>query len=131
MIIFTNGCFDILHRGHIEYLQQSRSLGSRLIVGLNSDASVKRLKGEDRPINNQSDRALILSALSCVDEVHIFDDDTPYSLIENIRPDVITKGGDYSPSGVVGNDLSKVVIIPYIEGKSTSGVIDAIKGNGD
>lgn len=129
VIVFTNGCFDILHAGHVEYLQRSRELGSRLIVGLNSDNSVRRLKGPQRPINTEDDRAFVLSALSCVDEVRIFYDDTPHSLIRQIRPDIITKGGDYTPEEVVGADIAKVVILPYVEGRSTSGVINAIKGN--
>ena len=92
MIVFTNGCFDLLHVGHVRYLQQSKSLGSRLVVGLNSDSSVRRLKGLCRPINLQDDRAEILRSLACVDEVIIFDEDTPYNLIRQVRPDIITKG---------------------------------------
>ncbi len=129
MIVFTNGCFDILHAGHVQYLQRSRELGSKLIVGLNSDSSVRNIKGQERPINNQDDRAFVLRSLSCVDEVCIFCDDTPYSLIRQIRPNIITKGGDYSIDKVVGHDIAKVVILPYTDGKSTSGVIHAIKGN--
>jgi len=129
VIVFTNGCFDILHAGHVEYLQRSRELGSKLIVGLNSDNSVRRLKGPQRPVNTEYDRAFVLSALSCVDEVRIFHDDTPHSLIRQIRPDIITKGGDYIPEEVVGADIAKVIILPYVEGRSTSGVINAIKGN--
>lgn len=126
-IIFTNGCFDILHKGHVEYLKKSKDLGSRLIVGLNSDESVKRLKGLDRPINNQEDRKTVLESLGCVDEVIIFDEDTPYELIKNTRPDIITKGGDYKPEDVVGNDLCDVVIIPLVEGKSTTKTIEKIR----
>lgn len=120
MIVFTNGCFDILHRGHIEYLKQSKMLGTFLIVGINSDSSVKRLKGETRPINNQWDRKSILEELRCVDEVIIFEEDTPYDLIKKVRPDIITKGGDYKVEDVVGHDLAKTIIIPYLEEYSTS-----------
>ena len=130
MLVFTNGCFDILHVGHIRYLQASRALGSKLIVGINSDASVRRLKGADRPINSQEDRAEILRALACVDEVVIFDEDTPYDLIRNLEPDIITKGGDYAEEDVVGRDLAKVVIIPYVAGKSTTGILDHARGEG-
>lgn len=123
--VFTNGCFDILHRGHIEYLKQSKGLGDRLIVGVNSDASVKRLKGEDRPINNQEDRCALLKALRFVDEVIVFNADTPIDLITMLRPDIITKGGDYKPEDVVGNDLAKVVILPYRENYSTTRLLNA------
>lgn len=124
MLVFTNGCFDILHVGHIRYLQASKALGTRLIVGLNSDASVRRIKGPDRPVNCQEDRAEVLRALACVDEVVIFDEDTPYELIKRLRPDVITKGGDYEKEDVVGIDLAKVVIVPYVADKSTTRILD-------
>jgi D-beta-D-heptose 7-phosphate kinase/D-beta-D-heptose 1-phosphate adenosyltransferase len=124
--VFTNGCFDVLHRGHIEYLRQSKGLGDRLIVGLNSDASVKKLKGESRPINNQEDRAALLKALRFVDEVVIFNADTPIDLITMLRPDIITKGGDYKPEDVVGNTLAKVVILPYLENYSTTRLVNAV-----
>ena len=130
MIVFTNGCFDLLHVGHVRYLQQSKSLGSRLVVGLNSDSSVRRLKGLCRPINLQDDRAEILRSLACVDEVIIFDEDTPYNLIRQVRPDIITKGGDYRPEDVVGNDLAKIVILPYTSGKSTTGIIENARRKG-
>jgi rfaE bifunctional protein nucleotidyltransferase chain/domain len=123
--VFTNGCFDILHRGHIEYLRQSKGLGDRLIVGVNSDASVKRLKGENRPINNQEDRCALLKALRFVDNVIVFNEDTPYELIKRLRPDIITKGGDYRPEEVVGSDISKVVILPYVSGYSTTRILNA------
>ena len=126
--VFTNGCFDILHKGHIEYLKQSKQLGDKLIVGLNSDQSVKMLKGEDRPINNQQDRKAVLEALDCVDEVIIFDEETPYNLIKSLQPDIITKGGDYIVDTVIGNDLAEVIIIPYIEGYSTSKVLRKLNG---
>lgn len=126
-IVFTNGCFDILHRGHVDLLKKSKKLGEKLIVGLNSDKSVKKLKGNTRPINNQEDRKALLESIDCVDDVIIFDEDTPYELIKKIKPDIITKGGDYEVSTVVGNDLAKVVIIPIIEGYSSTEIINAIK----
>ena len=127
-VVFTNGCFDILHRGHIEYLQQSKKLGDKLIVGINSDASVRRLKGSERPINNQEDRATAISALSCVDEVYIFDEDTPLELITRLKPDIITKGGDYKPEEVVGNDFTDVIILPYLKNYSTTNIVSKIHG---
>jgi len=129
-VVFTNGCFDILHHGHIKYLQQSKNLGDKLIVGLNSDASANRLKGEGRPINNQEDRKAVLENLSFVDEVIIFDEDTPYELIKRIEPDIITKGGDYKTDEVVGKDLAKVVVVPYLKGYSTSSIMEKINGSG-
>lgn len=125
-VVFTNGCFDILHRGHIEYLEQSKALGSKLIVGLNSDKSVKRLKGSSRPINPELDRKVALEALKCVDKVIIFDEDTPYNLIKSIKPDIITKGGDYKPENVVGNDLADVVILPFKNGYSTTNIVSKL-----
>jgi len=107
MLIFTNGCFDILHVGHLQYLEQSKNLGDRLVVGLNSDASVRRLKGPSRPVNSQADRKRMLEALRCVDEVVIFDEDTPYDLIVSLQPDVVTKGGDYAAEDIVGYGLGK------------------------
>ena len=125
--VFTNGCFDILHRGHIELLKASKSLGSKLVVGINSDASVKRLKGDKRPINNQEDRRAVLESLDCVDEVLVFDEDTPLELIKRVKPDIITKGSDYTVSNVVGNELAEVVIIPLVEGQSTTGMIERLR----
>jgi D-beta-D-heptose 7-phosphate kinase/D-beta-D-heptose 1-phosphate adenosyltransferase len=123
-IIFTNGCFDIIHRGHIEYLKKSRELGDKLIVGLNSDDSIRRLKGLARPLTKQEDRKAILESLSFVDEVIIFEEDTPYDLIKKIKPDIITKGGDYEIEHVVGSDLAEVVIIPYVDGYSTTEIAE-------
>jgi D-beta-D-heptose 7-phosphate kinase/D-beta-D-heptose 1-phosphate adenosyltransferase len=124
MIVFTNGCFDVLHRGHVDYLVKSKQLGSKLVVGINSDPSVKRLKGSGRPINSQEDRKAMLESLGCVDQVIIFDEPTPRELILKIKPDLITKGGDYSVDQVVGNDLvNQVIIIPLVEGYSTTGIL--------
>lgn len=130
-IVFTNGCFDILHVGHVRYLRESKKLGDILIVGMNSDDSVRRLKGDSRPVNCEDDRAEVLCALECVDYVSIFDEDTPFELISTIIPDIITKGGDYNPDQIVGADIvaqngGKVVVINYVEGKSTSKVIEKI-----
>jgi D-beta-D-heptose 7-phosphate kinase/D-beta-D-heptose 1-phosphate adenosyltransferase len=124
-IVFTNGCFDLLHAGHIHSLNAAASLGNKLIVGLNSDASVKRLKGEKRPIQAEQDRALILASLSMVDAVVIFDEDTPLEMIKKIMPDVLVKGGDYTPESVVGSkeviaNGGKVEIIPLVPGLSTT-----------
>ena len=127
-IVFTNGCFDILHRGHVAYLSASASLGNRLIIGLNSDSSVRRLKGPSRPIHNAVDRAFVLGALRSVDLVIAFEEDTPAELIQMVRPDILTKGGDYEASTVVGHDFvtsygGQVVILPFVEGYSTTKII--------
>jgi len=131
-IVFTNGCFDILHRGHVEYLAAARQLGDVLIVGLNSDASIRRLKGPDRPINPQDDRAAVLDGLRSVDIVTIFEEDTPAQLIAIVEPDVLVKGGDYTEATVVGADVvrargGRVVIVPLLEGRSTSALIARIR----
>ncbi|MDR2907691.1 MAG: D-glycero-beta-D-manno-heptose 1-phosphate adenylyltransferase [Bacteroidales bacterium] len=130
-MVFTNGCFDILHRGHVEYLQKARTFGDKLIVGLNSDASVRRLKGTSRPIQDQESRKIILEALRCVDEVIIFDEDTPYELIQKIQPDVLVKGADYKPEDIVGYDIVKakggeVRIVKFVEGHSTSRIVNSL-----
>jgi|TARA_R110001583_G_scaffold72932_1_gene203590 D-beta-D-heptose 7-phosphate kinase/D-beta-D-heptose 1-phosphate adenosyltransferase len=122
-VIFTNGCFDILHRGHVELLRYCHSLG-RVVVGLNSDRSVKQLKGESRPYNNESDRQLILEACRFVDEVMIFDEETPYELIKNVKPDIVVKGGDYQKEDVVGNDLAEVKIFNFVDGYSTTNILE-------
>lgn len=128
-VVFTNGCFDLLHKGHVSYLNSAKALGDILIVGLNSDDSVKRLKGEDRPINKQEDRAYLLSALECVDYVVVFDDDTPYELIQRVKPDILVKGSDYKGKEVIGSDLvNETVLIDFIEGKSTTSTIEKILG---
>ena len=131
-IVFTNGCFDILHRGHIEYLAQAANLGTKLIIGLNSDASVKRLKGENRPVNDENARALALASLIFVDEVILFDSDTPYDLIDYVQPDVLVKGGDYNPEEIVGYDIvkaknGKIITIDFVEGYSTTSLIEKMK----
>jgi D-beta-D-heptose 7-phosphate kinase/D-beta-D-heptose 1-phosphate adenosyltransferase len=134
-IVFTNGCFDILHRGHVEYLAAARQLGDVLVVGLNSDASVRRLKGPDRPINPEGDRAAVLDALRAVDFVTIFEEDTPAALIEAVQPDVLVKGADYTEDRIVGADIvrqrgGRVVIVPLLGGRSTSGLIARIRRQG-
>jgi D-beta-D-heptose 7-phosphate kinase/D-beta-D-heptose 1-phosphate adenosyltransferase len=129
-IVFTNGCFDILHRGHVSYLDKAKSFGDVLILGLNSDASVKRLKGESRPINNEEDRSYILAALESVDYVVIFDEDTPYELIKLVEPDVLVKGADYEGKEVVGSDIAKEVkLVTFVDGKSTTQTISKIQNN--
>ncbi len=129
-VVFTNGCFDILHAGHVKYLQEARSYGDMLIVGLNSDASVRRLKGEGRPINSQEDRAVVLAALEAVDFVVVFDEDTPYELIGRIKPDILVKGGDYEGKEVVGSDIAKETrLVRFVEGKSTTKIIQKAKAS--
>lgn len=132
-VVFTNGCFDVLHAGHIRCLEQARALGHRLIVGLNSDASVQRLKGPGRPFNCQEDRAVVLAALECVDAVAIFDADTPLELIQLIRPQVLVKGGDYVPAQVVGAAEvaawgGSVVCVPLVPGRSSTRLVDKMRG---
>ncbi|WP_066388926.1 D-glycero-beta-D-manno-heptose-7-phosphate kinase [Helicobacter himalayensis] len=128
-IVFTNGCFDILHRGHIQYLRQARALGDVLIVGLNSDASVSALKGADRPINPQDDRAFLLANLECVDFVVIFDEETPKELIRFLAPDILVKGADYEGKELAGSEYVKEVkLLPFVEGKSSTKIIEKIKG---
>jgi len=133
-IVFTNGVFDLLHKGHIAILLEAASAGDRLVIGLNTDASVQRLKGPSRPVQVQDDRALIMASQAYVDAVTLFDEDTPLELIKAIRPDVIVKGGDYTPDQVVGRDIvesygGKVIIVPLEEGRSTTGIIRKTKGN--
>ncbi|MBS1773213.1 MAG: D-glycero-beta-D-manno-heptose 1-phosphate adenylyltransferase [Bacteroidetes bacterium] len=131
-IVFTNGCFDILHHGHLDLLAKAADFGNILIVGLNADASVKRLKGEERPINHEKDRAFQLASLLCVDAVCYFDEDTPEALIKMIKPDVLVKGGDYNINTIVGADTvlangGKVEIVPFVQGYSTTQLIENIK----
>lgn len=130
-VVFTNGCFDVLHRGHVTYLAAARDLGDCLVVGLNSDASVKRLKGENRPINNENDRALVLAALSFVDHIIFFEEDTPKELIEQVKPDILVKGGDYRIEDIVGADFvtkngGQVLTIPFVDGYSSTKIIQAL-----
>jgi len=131
-IVFTNGCFDILHAGHLQLLEEAASFGDRLIVGLNSDASVRRLKGEGRPLVGQEDRALLLAGLRAVDWVVLFEEDTPLRVIEKILPEVLVKGADYPLDGVVGRGVvesrgGKVVRLPLLPGRSTSALLDLLK----
>lgn len=132
-IVFTNGCFDILHRGHVEYLQEAAALGDRLVIGLNSDASVKRQnKGPERPLNDELSRAKVLAALRLVDAVVIFDQDTPLELIQAIGPDVLVKGGDWPEDKIVGADLVKarggsVHSLKLVDGFSTTGLVEKIR----
>jgi D-beta-D-heptose 7-phosphate kinase/D-beta-D-heptose 1-phosphate adenosyltransferase len=133
-IVFTNGCFDIVHSGHVDYLKKAKQLGDVLIVGLNSDSSVKSIKGKQRPINNQNDRAVVLGAFYFVDYVVIFDQSTPYELINVIKPDILVKGSDWNNKTIVGSDIvsengGKVVLIEYLEGKSTTTIIEKILKN--
>ena len=129
-IVFTNGCFDILHVGHVKYLEVAKSYGDLLIVGVNSDSSVKRLKGVNRPINNQDDRAYLLASLESVDYVVIFDEDTPYELIKKIQPHTLVKGGDYKGKSVIGQDLVKELkLVDFVDNKSTTNIIKRIQSN--
>ncbi|MBP5535747.1 MAG: D-glycero-beta-D-manno-heptose 1-phosphate adenylyltransferase [Bacteroidales bacterium] len=131
-VAFTNGCFDILHQGHLNYLARSRSMADMLVVGLNSDASVRRLKGEGRPVNDERSRALMLASLEAVDYVVLFEEDTPYNLIKAVQPDLLVKGGDYDPSAIVGHDIveargGRVVALDFIPGFSTTNIINKLK----
>ena len=130
-VVFTNGCFDLLHPGHIRYLEEASKLGDRLIVGLNSDASVHQLKGEGRPILKQAERAEVMAALACVDYVTIFDEETPRQLIAELLPDVLVKGGDWAVDAIVGREEveaggGKVLSLAFIEGVSTTEIIERI-----
>lgn len=127
-IVFTNGCFDLLHIGHVKYLQEAKALGDLLFVGVNSNDSVKRLKGPTRPIQDQKDRAEILAALRCVDFVSVFEQDTPYELIQLVRPHILVKGGDWAIESIVGYDLvtswgGHVYSLQFVDGKSTTSLI--------
>ncbi len=127
-IVFTNGCFDLLHAGHISFLETAKSFGDVLILGLNSDRSVTALKGEERPINIQADRAYILAALEAVDYVVIFDEDTPYELIKAIKPHTLVKGGDYKGKKVIGQDIAvELKLVEFVDGKSSTQTIKKIK----
>jgi D-beta-D-heptose 7-phosphate kinase/D-beta-D-heptose 1-phosphate adenosyltransferase len=127
-VVFTNGCFDLLHAGHVDYLERARSLGDYLVIAVNSDASVKRLKGSTRPLNGLSDRMRVLAALACVDCVVSFSEDTPLRLIQELTPDVLVKGGDYRIAEVVGGEWTRshggtVRVLPFLKGKSTTKII--------
>ena len=132
-LVFTNGCFDILHRGHVEYLAYARGLGDWLVVGLNADDSVRRLKGPSRPVNGAHDRALVLAALAVVDAVILFEEDTPQRLISALLPDVLVKGGDYREEDIVGADEvvaagGRVVVAPLVPGRSTTSILERAAG---
>ena len=131
-LVFTNGCFDLLHPGHVRYLSQARSLGDALVVALNSDRSVRALKGEGRPILNQQERAEVIAALEAIDYVTIFDEETPRELIAAVLPDVLVKGGDWALDEIVGREEveaagGEVLSLPYIDGSSTTDIIERIK----
>jgi rfaE bifunctional protein nucleotidyltransferase chain/domain len=131
-IVFTNGCFDILHRGHIDYLSKARAKGNVLIIGLNTDASVSRIKGAERPLQDEYSRALLLASLGFVDTVVLFDEDTPFELIKQVKPDVLVKGADYKPEDIVGYDIvtesgGRVETIDFLPGFSTSSIVHKIK----
>jgi len=132
-IVFTNGVFDLLHVGHLRYLQQARALGDALLVGINSDRSVRAVKGADRPITPAAERAEILAALACVDGVVVFDEDTPHTVIAALQPDVLVKGADWAADAIVGRDVveargGRVVRIPIEQGHSTSAIVEKIRG---
>ena len=131
-IVFTNGCFDLLHLGHVDYLVKARDLGDRLVVGLNTDNSIKRLKGASKPIKDEQSRLALLAGMSYVDAVVLFDEDTPINLISAVMPDVLVKGGDYTIKGIVGheivlNNAGEVCTIDFVEGYSSSALIEKIK----
>jgi len=131
-VVFTNGVFDLLHPGHVRYLRQARTLGAALVVGVNTDRSVRVIKGESRPVTPESERAEILAALACVDVVVLFDEETPYELIRRIQPDVLVKGADWSEASMIGRDIveargGRVVRVPFEAGYSTTSIIEKIK----
>ena len=131
-VVFTNGCFDILHRGHVEYLAQAANTGDVLVIGLNSDSSVRSIKGKNRPVQDEYARAILLASLSFVSAVILFNEDTPYELIKKVNPDILVKGSDYKAEDIVGYDIVKanggeVVTIDFIEGYSTTSIIDKLK----
>jgi D-beta-D-heptose 7-phosphate kinase/D-beta-D-heptose 1-phosphate adenosyltransferase len=135
-LVFTNGCFDVLHVGHIRYLKEAAALGDALMIGLNSDVSVRKLKGEGRPVNSQDERAEMLLALRWVDYVVIFDEETPEDLIEAVAPAYLVKGGDWATESIAGAQSvlargGKVLSLPFIPGKSTTGIIEKIRGGGE
>ncbi|HON17732.1 MAG TPA: D-glycero-beta-D-manno-heptose 1-phosphate adenylyltransferase [Salinivirgaceae bacterium] len=130
-IVFSNGCFDILHRGHVEYLSKAADLGKHLIIGLNTDASIKRIKGPSRPVQDENARSIVLASLRFVDAVILFDEDTPYNLIAAVKPDILVKGSDYKPEEIVGYDIvtkngGEVVTIDLVEGYSTTNIVNRL-----
>ena len=132
-VVFTNGVFDLLHTGHVQYLQAARALGDALVIAVNSDRSVRAIKGPDRPVNGEAERAEILLALACVDAVVVFDEETPHQIISTVQPDVLVKGADWGPDDIVGRDVvekrgGRVVRIPLVEGQSTTTLIQQVKG---
>jgi len=133
-VVFTNGCFDIIHRGHIEVLARTADLGDKLIIGLNSDQSIQKLKGKDRPVIDEQSRAILLAALSFVDAIVLFSEDTPLKLISALLPDVLAKGGDYEIETIVGHEIvqkngGKVKLVPFVDGFSSTTIIDKIKNS--
>ena len=132
-VVFTNGCFDLLHRGHVHVLREAKALGDILVVAINSDGSVKAIKGPNRPVLSESDRAELVAAMEMVDYVALFDEPDPYKMIAAIRPNVLVKGGDWGPEEIVGADIvkqdgGKVAVIPYLKGFSTTEIIERIRG---
>lgn len=131
-IVFTNGCFDLVHRGHIEVLANTADLGDKLIIGLNSDSSIKDLKGENRPIMDETSRAILLASLQFVDAIVFFSEETPYKLIETLVPDILAKGGDYKVTEIAGNGVvlengGEVILVPFIDGFSSTNIVEKIK----
>ncbi len=128
-VVFTNGCFDLLHPGHVDYLAKAKKLGDILVVGLNTDASVHRLKGESRPIYNELERAEILAGLESIDFICLFDEDTPLELIKTLEPNILVKGGDYTPENIIGREIveqkgGKTIVLPFVENKSTTNIVE-------
>ncbi len=133
-IVFTNGCFDIIHRGHVDYLARAASLGSKMIIGLNTDNSIRRIKGNSRPVIDEYSRAFVLAAFTFINAVVLFDEDTPYNLIQYIQPDILVKGSDYKEEDIVGVDIvkakdGKIITMDFVPGFSTSGIIEKITEN--
>ena len=133
-IVFTNGCFDIIHRGHVELLAQTADLGDKLIIGLNSDISIQKLKGKNRPIINENSRAILLAAFDFVDAIILFSEETPLNLITNLNPDILAKGGDYKISTIVGHKIveengGEVILVPFIDGFSSTNIINKIRNS--
>ena len=131
-IVFTNGCFDLVHRGHVEVLANTADLGDRLIIGLNSDVSIQKIKGKNRPIIDENSRAILLASLQFVDAIVLFSEDTPKQLIETIEPNVLAKGGDYKVEEIAGHEVvlqngGEVILVPFIDGFSTTNIVDKIK----